>query len=146
MRNPQIIFGIFLLSLTIESYSQISGCTDPNANNYNPAANINDGSCIYNLTIYNPPLRFLLPPEIQESSGLAYFNEKLWTINDSGGLPVIYAFDTIVGQIVQRIIVDNAINIDWESLATDDDYIYIGDFGNNLGNRDDLAIYIVSKS
>ncbi|MBL6944493.1 MAG: T9SS type A sorting domain-containing protein, partial [Bacteroidales bacterium] len=46
----------------------------------------------------------------------------------------------------QRIIVDNAINIDWESLATDDDYIYIGDFGNNLGNRDDLAIYIVSKS
>ena len=26
--------------------AQISGCTDPNAINYNPSANVNDGSCI----------------------------------------------------------------------------------------------------
>lgn len=38
------------------------------------------------------------------------------------------------------------MNNDWEALADDDQYIYIGDFGNNSGNRDDLTIYRVLKS
>jgi len=139
------LFLIFLISFT-DVYAQISGCTDPKANNYNSVATVNDGSCTYNVTINNPPVKFLLSDEIEESSGLAFLNGKLWTINDSGGLPMLYAFDTAVGHIVQRITIANATNIDWESLAADDEYIYIGDFGNNSGNRDDLAIYIVPKS
>ena len=102
--------------------------------------------CDYNITLFNPPLRYLLPSELDETSGLAFFNGKLWTINDSGGLPALYAFDTISGEIVQRITVSNAQNIDWESLAMDADHIYIGDFGNNAGTRDDLVIYKVSLS
>lgn len=135
-----------LLIYGSELNAQISGCTDSKANNFNPTATINDGSCTYNVTISNPHVKYLLPDEIDESSGLAYLNGKLWTINDSGGLPVLYAFDTISGQVIQRITVSNAENIDWESLAADDHYIYIGDFGNNLGNRDDLAIYRILKS
>lgn len=139
------IFAILLIFVT-GSYAQISGCTDPKANNYNPAATNNDGSCTYNVTIYSPPIKYLLPDEVDESSGLAYLNGKLWTINDSGGLPVLYGIDTTSGQIVQRITVAGATNIDWESLADNDEYIYIGDFGNNSGNRDDLAIYRVLKA
>ena len=146
MKKLQIIAVAILFLLISEASAQISGCTDPKANNYNPSATTNDGSCTYNVTIYNPPLKYLLPDEINESSGLAYLNGRLWTINDSGGLPMLYAFDTINGQIVQRITIANAVNIDWESLADDDQYIYIGDFGNNSGNRDDLSIYRVLKS
>ena len=36
----------------------ISGCTDPTANNYNPLATIDDGSCIY-----SPPGRVVLTIE-----------------------------------------------------------------------------------
>jgi len=135
-----------LILFSIELSAQVYGCTDHNANNYNPIATNNDGSCTYNLTIYNPPVKYLLPDEIDETSGLAYLNGKLWTINDSGGLNALYAFDTTTGEIVQRITIVNATNVDWESLADDDDFIYIGDFGNNSGSRDDLTIYRVLKS
>lgn len=30
----------------------ILGCTDPDANNYNPQANIEDGSCLYDVSLY----------------------------------------------------------------------------------------------
>ncbi len=139
LRFLTIVFLTTLISLS--SYAQNYGCTDPLANNFDPHATINDGSCTYNLTIYNPEVRFLLPDEINESSGLAFMDGKALTINDSGGLPVVYAFDTITGDIIQRITIEGASNVDWESLAMDEQYLYIGDFGNNQGNRDDLVIY-----
>jgi hypothetical protein len=36
--------------------------------------------------------------------------------------------------------------VDWEDLAKDDNYLYIGDIGNNLGARRDLRIYRVLLS
>jgi len=141
---PAILFAILLVAQS--SFAQISGCTDPNANNYNSDATVNDGSCTYNVTLYNPPIKYLLPDEIKESSGLALYNSRYWTINDSGGLPILYGFDTISGEIIQRITILGAMNVDWESLAADDEYIYIGDFGNNSGTRDDLTVYRILKS
>lgn len=98
----------------------------------------------YQLTVYNPNFRYLLPKEVAETSGLAYFNGKLWTINDSGGKAIVYGLDPLSGKIVQRITIRNASNNDWESLAQDGDFLYIGDFGNNSGNRNDLKIYKVA--
>ena len=121
------------------------GCTDPQANNYDPLADYNDGSCTYNLTIYSPVFQHLLPGEVEETSGLIYWADGLWTINDSGNDPVLFKLDTATGEIMQEITVGNAENVDWEALAQDEDHIYIGDFGNNQGNRDDLGIYIVAK-
>ena len=136
-----------LLFFNANIYSQAKkGCTDPNAKNYDSTAVINDGSCEYRLTIYNPKLKLYLPKEVEETSGLAFFNGGLWTMNDSGGKPVLYKTDTTNGKITQRITIENAVNRDWEDLATDDKFVYIGDFGNNSGNRDDLKIYKVKKS
>ena len=134
---------LMFISASLGSMAQTVGCTDQQANNYNPDATINDGSCTYNITLFTPSLKQVLPDEVRETSGLAYFNEGLWTLNDSGGEPVIYRLDTATGRVVQRIRIDNATNVDWESLATDDEFVYVGDFGNNSGNRKDLKIYKV---
>ncbi|MEJ2595561.1 MAG: hypothetical protein P8100_10660 [bacterium] len=121
------------------------GCTDPQASNYDPSADYNDGSCIYNPTIYSPSFNYLLPGEVEEPSGLVFWAEALWTINDSGNDPVLFKLDTVTGEVTQEITLSNAENVDWEALAQDTDHIFIGDFGNNSGNRDDLGIYIVAK-
>lgn len=144
------INSVLLLILLLFSFekmnAQIEGCTDPNANNYNPAASINNGSCTYDPTYFLPPVKFILSSEVNENSGLVFFNGGIWTINDSGGDPVLYKIDTISGAIVQRITIANAQNIDWEDITQDEDYVYVGDFGNNPGNRDDLRIYKLLKS
>lgn len=131
------------MSPLINVYAQVSGCTDPLANNFDPDAVINDGSCTYNLTLHNPDMRFLLPSQVDETSGLAIYDGRFYTINDSGGEPIVYGIDSITGEVDQMISVE-ATNIDWESLAMDDEYMYIGDFGNNSGTRDDLLIYRIS--
>ncbi len=83
---------------------------------------------------------------IHESSGLLWWNNQLWTHNDSGGAPALYAIDTSTGKVQKKVVIANATNVDWEDLAQDEDYIYIGDFGNNKnGNRKDLKIYKVKK-
>jgi hypothetical protein len=80
-----------------------------------------------------------------ENSGLIYFNGKLWTINDSGGEPVLFALDRESGKALQAIHIENGKNEDWESLAQDADHVYICDVGNNYGRRNTLKIYKVPK-
>lgn len=140
-----LLFSLLLLPLQIFS-QDVPGCTDPNANNYNNLANLNDGSCSYSTTFYNPALRFDLPEAISETSALLFFRGGLWTINDSGNDAELFHLDTLNGNIQQTLTISNAINVDWEDLAQDASYIYIGDFGNNEGNRTDLGIYRVRKA
>ncbi len=135
----------FLL-LPFFSSAQVPGCTDPQANNYNPAATFNDGSCTYNMTSYIPTLFANLQDEVAETSGIVFYNGGLWTHNDSFGEAAIYKIDTTNAEIVQKITISNALNVDWEDLSQDAEHIYIGDFGNNYGNRDDLRIYVLNKS
>lgn len=147
MTKQYLFFWIIVLSfLSFDSTAQTSGCTDPQATNYNVSASINDGSCVYPATNYNPIFLDSLPSEIQETSGLLYFNGSLWTINDSGNEPILYQIDTTTHLITRRIFIDNAINIDWEALSQSDNDIFIGDIGNNNGSRTDLKILKISKS
>ncbi len=82
-----------------------------------------------------------LPAEIHESSALLWWDSLLWTINDSGGENILYGYAPRTNSIVRRVVVENASNHDWESLARDERFIYIGDFGNNAGWRKDLRIF-----
>ncbi len=86
-----------------------------------------------------------LPQELSESSGLLFWQGLVWTLNDSGGEAMLYGFDLSKKKVVKRIVVVGAENHDWESLAMDKKYIYIGDFGNNGGWRRDLRVYRIPK-
>ncbi len=78
---------------------------------------------------------------VEETSGLLFINDKIITHNDSGGDATLYEVDPDSGDITRRIFINNATNVDWEDLSMDENYIYIGDFGNNNGSRIDLKVY-----
>ena len=82
-----------------------------------------------------------LSKKINETSGLEIIDGNFITFNDSGGDPALYAFNKS-GKKLSKILIKGAQNKDWESLASDKEYIYIGDIGNNKGNRRDLKIYL----
>lgn len=86
----------------------------------------------------------LLPGAIHESSGLIDLDGRLITHVDSDGANALFEIDTTDGSILRTIYVENASNSDWEDITRDDDYIYIGDFGNNSGSRTNLKVYRVS--
>jgi len=89
---------------------------------------------------------FDLPTEVKETSGLLFYNNRIITHNDSGNSATLYELDKNTGDIIREIQVSNATNVDWEDISQDDNYIYIGDIGNNSGSREDLKIYRITKS
>ncbi|KAF2517336.1 T9SS C-terminal target domain-containing protein [Flavobacterium foetidum] len=140
MKKIAIFFFLFLNSI----YSQIPGCTDSLSLNYNPNATLNDGSCEYENLKIRPRYSKKLSDSIKETSGLIDFNNLLWTHNDDHD-KTIYGLDSL-GVIKKKIILANVINHDWEEIAQDSLYIYIGDFGNNYsGNRKNLQILKIEK-
>jgi len=143
MRSFLIVLFV-LTSVLTKAYGQSAGCTDPLALNFDERAEVNDGSCRYAPVVHTPPFAFELPGEVSETSGLVFHKGLLWTHNDSGGKPVLYGLDTTSAKIVSRLTVSNASAIDWEEITSDEDYLYIGDFGNNSGTRRDLTIYRIS--
>ena len=96
-------------------------------------------------TRQKPRLIAKLPAELKETSGLVMFEGLLWTINDGGNPAEISQIDTVSGQVLRTVKITNAPNYDWEGLAQDDSNVYIGDFGNNSGNRTNLQILKISK-
>lgn len=88
-----------------------------------------------------PILKSELPKEVNETSGLFMHNGRLWTHNDSGGKSILYALDTTTFEVVQRITLKNVKNKDWEDVCTDGESVFVGEFGNNKGNRKDLKVY-----
>lgn len=90
--------------------------------------------------------KFTLPNEIAETSGLIFFNESIITHNDSGNDPKLYEIDSLSGSIKRVITIANATNVDWEDITQSATHIFVGDIGNNLGNRQDLKIYKIDKS
>lgn len=128
------------------AYGQIAGCTDPLSNNYNPLAAVNDGSCVYGSSSVSPLSTVTLPAAVVETSGLIKWGSSLITHNDSNDIK-LYALDTITGAVTQDFAITGVTNKDWEDIAQDEQYIYIGEFGNNSnGNRTNLRIIRVDKA
>lgn len=141
-KNKQIYLILVLFIFKINAQS---GCTDPLANNYNSMATTNDGSCTYNTTIIPVNESHNLSTTIQETSGLIEWNNFLYTHNDDSDTN-IYKISKTNGTILETLPLSNVFNIDWEEIAQDANYIYLGDFGNNAGDRTNLKIYKVLKS
>lgn len=132
-----------ILLFISQIYSQIVGCTDVQAINYNSLATTNDGSCIYPPTMLNITSN-TISSSLSETSGLIYWNQHFYTHNDDTDTNM-YEIDS-VGTIIQSIPLSIS-NIDWEEISQDDTYIYIGDFGNNTsGNRTNLRVFKILKS
>src|SRR5687767_11357942 len=104
---------------------------------------------------YNPPVHLvnLENQSVKESSGIAASrrnNGVLWTHNDSGDGPFIFAFDR---QGKHRGVwrIAGAAALDWEDMAVGPgptrgrSYLYIGDIGDNLKKRGQIIVYRVAE-
>jgi hypothetical protein len=70
-------------------------------------------------------------PALDENSGLIFYNGNIITHNDSGDQANLYEISASTGAIIRTVAITNATNMDWEDIAQDASYIYIGDIGNN---------------
>jgi hypothetical protein len=82
---------------------------------------------------------------LQENSGLIRVGNFLYTFNDSGSGAIIYELDTL-GIVLRTITISGATNVDWEAITSNSTHVFIGDVGNNNGNRHDLCLYRFLKS
>lgn len=101
---------------------------------------------------YGPPLRTgSMPPGIRESSGLAVSRREariLWTHNDSGGQPLLYAIEPS-GAIRGEVRIAGIANRDWEDIASFEldgrAWLLVADVGDNAGRRTDCALHIIAE-
>lgn len=92
-----------------------------------------------------------LPLAVPETSGLARGGarpELFWTHNDSGGGAEIFAIDGSA-RLTQAVAVDGAGAVDWEDIAaapcSGGHCLFIGDIGDNGGERESVAIYRIAE-
>lgn len=93
----------------------------------------------------------LQDPALEESSGVARHlrqDDLLWTHNDSGDAPRLFAIDT-EGRTVGVFPVEGASAIDWEDMASavvkDQPLLFLGDIGDNEAVRPMYMIYVVRE-
>ncbi len=140
-----LLLGGLLIGLPALGNAQ-PGCTDPQASNYDNTATANDGSCVYDPTNYSLQLIAELPAVLKECSGIQWIDDELYIHNDAGNAEQIYRIDPGTGLIAFNHLLENGDNVDWEDLTENADYLFLGDFGNNIGNRTDLTIYRIAKT
>lgn len=89
-----------------------------------------------------------LPKALKEASAceISKSSTLIWTIEDNHNDNVLFGFNE-KGELVKKIRITNVENNDWEDLTSDDEgNIYIGDFGNNDNERQNLAIYKINAT
>jgi len=146
MRNLLPAYMLFMmLFLPASCSSGQPGCTDPLALNYDPEATEDDNSCTYQVPSAEPLWTLDLEMQIHETSGLIHWDGSLWTHNDDTDTR-LYRLDPGTAEIVGDVRLPGVFNQDWEEIEQDEDYIYVGDFGNNMGNRTNLHILRVEKA
>ena len=97
LHNPLSFFILIACPAEAQKY----GCTDPLAVNYDQSATANDGSCRYNPANIAPLGSLNLDATLSETSGLIFWDNRLWTHNDNSDTN-LYALDTIYGRIIQQ--------------------------------------------
>jgi hypothetical protein len=85
----------------------------------------------------------IVSPLLGETSGVVVSRhdpEVLWIHNDSGDGPKLYAIG-IDGTHFATYAVSGAVAVDWEDLAGDETYLYVGDTGDNRLERPFVVVY-----
>lgn len=84
--------------------------------------------------------------ELTESSGVAQTGPLIWTHNDSGDVPRLFAFSkdgTLRGQFEVR----GAQAVDWEDMCAfqrdGKRYLAVGDIGDNSARRESVRVYVI---
>lgn len=84
-------------------------------------------------------------PRIEESSGLAVsavHEDLVYTINDAGNAPIVYAVTVSTGRVVGTTEVGGGTISDTEAIAIDGEgTMWLADLGDNDKERDDVALY-----
>ena len=109
---------------------------------------------------FAPPLRFAGPfdaglmaePRNREASGLAVSRRVdgvVWTHNDSGGDPVLFALNSGAGSTRGTLRLLDVANKDWEDLASfkldGQPWLLVADVGDNAGLRRNLVLHLVRE-
>lgn len=94
---------------------------------------------------HDRPVVTITDGRIAESSGLAVSPTNprlLYTLNDSGNAPAVYAIDRRSGDVVGVTALSGYTISDTEAIGVGDDgTMWVADTGDNSGNRDDVALY-----
>ncbi|MEJ7679524.1 MAG: hypothetical protein WKG06_17020 [Segetibacter sp.] len=85
-----------------------------------------------------------LPKELKEISGMITSGSDIWAITDKPHATV-YKLD-LSGNLKEQVEITNAEATDVEAVTADADYIYIGDVGDNTGDRTERKIIKVAKA
>lgn len=138
-------FLLFLLAACNGDDSPQVLCDDPAALNYAPDA-VGNRDCNYPSRVVPVETVAILDGALNEISGLEIFQDFLVGHNDRGNAPDLFFINPNTGEPEHLISVTNVENRDWEDLAANVTYLFIGDFGNNDGIRTDLGIHRVPKN
>jgi hypothetical protein len=94
----------------------------------------------------------LANPRIRESSGVAFSRRRrdvLWTHNDSGGEPSLFAFDLKGRDLGEYRVQPRARSWDWEDMASaridGQSYLLVGDIGDNSRSYKKRWIHVVEE-
>ncbi|MBN3036240.1 MAG: hypothetical protein JW861_11700 [Bacteroidales bacterium] len=97
---------------------------------------------------FAPPVETMeLSDSLKGISGLIYWDDRLWAHNDRDDRNM-YSLDPFDGSILESYSLEPVYQTrhEWEDISQDEDFIYIGDMGNNSrGNRRDLHILRIEK-
>ncbi len=121
----------------------LAGCQKSNTQTPNPADQFEQ----------KPLVAALSNGSITEASGIA--DSKLnkgycWVLEDSGNPPQLYLLRHD-GLVADSVMVDGAVNRDWEDMARSDSrddgksYLYIGDIGDNNAQYPECVIYRLAE-
>ena len=143
--NGLTTFGLGINSPDCEPYIAVHGCTDPEADNYNPSANVDNGSCFYTLECGSDEI--LLTGVIEPGY---WPDEMAYTVVNSAGEEVMSGagFNGLVAQACvvpgcYTFLAYDSFGDGWDSGFA---YLYWGsgemDFGLESGSQSSTAFGI----
>ena len=117
------------------------------------AALSSDSCAVLSMSAKGKQVGTLQTELVNEASGIVASRKNpgvLWVHNDSGDLPRIFAIDA-KGVLLGIYYVEKAHLQDWEDIAIgpgpdpNQDYLYIGDIGDNTAKRLSVIVYRVAE-